>query len=260
MRAAALVLVVLLVASLAGCGAKPPPTTTSPSVQPTGRIEGRVLDDAQAVIPGAEVRVLLTDLLVTTDEEGYYVFPAAPAGPVRVVASADDHTSQTKNGVLSSKGKLTLNFVIAPIATVKPYTDPRQFSGTIVCGLPQGVACPSDPMTPTEEAGPFRFEVAPGLSGIVFELEWESPAANVNEQLAFDVQAASSAGCGARYNGASGTSILRLVVLEGFPISGGHQCVFVSSPSDSATAQQEYTMHYTLFYHEPPPEGFTALV
>lgn len=225
-----------------------------------GRVEGRVLDDASAAIAGASVRALLTQASAVTDEEGAFRLDNVPAGPIRVVASRDGYSSQTKGAVLQANGKATLNFVLKEIARVEPRHETMTFSGEILCGLMAGTSCPQDPTAdPEQTAVAHPFEVAADLRGIVFELEWTPPSSGVNNNLAFDVHAASPDGCGARYDGALGPPVLKLVVTEGIPVSGGNQCVIVRPPGNQVTVQQTYTMHVTLFYHEPPPDGFTAL-
>ncbi len=259
MRAPGFVLLTCSLLVLAGCGGKPPPSATSGSPG-VGRVEGRVLDDASAVVAGASVRVLLTQRSVLTDEQGSFRIENVPAGPIRVVAAADGFSSQTKGAVLQANGKAILSFVLKEVARVQPRHETIPFSDEIFCGFAAGASCPQDPAAdPEQTAKVHPFEVAPDLRGIVFELEWTPPASGVNNNLAFDVHAASPNGCGARYHGALGEPVLTLVVLEGFPVSGGNQCVIVRPPGNQFTVQQTYTMHVTLFYHEPPPEGFTAL-
>lgn len=260
MRKTALVLVIITVVLLAGCGKKENPSPTASTPATFGTVEGRVLDDASAAVTGASVRVLLTPLSVPTDAEGAYRIENVPSGTIRVVASGDGYTSQTKTAQLDANRKITLNFVLEAVPTLEPRVETKQFSGTILCGFFAGASCPQDPQAdPEQTAVVHPFDVAFDLRGIVFELQWDEPASGVNTNLAYDVHAASPDGCGARYNGTVGPSILRLEVLEGFPVSGGNQCVVVRPPGDQATVQQTYTMYVTLFYHAPPPPGFSAI-
>lgn len=241
--------------AFAGCGAVddgPGPTGTAPAA---GRIHGRVIDDSQSVVEGAAVRILLTSLVAKTDAGGEFAFEEVPAGPLRLVASAEGFTTQTRSANLTAGSVLVVNFVLAATSRVEPFHDTLPFNGRILCSLPQGAACPSDP----EGESFHRFEGRPGLRGMVLELQWTPTASGVNAELAMDVQAASPSACGDRYAGAEGGSVLRLLVEEGFPISGGHQCVTIRGPNDAATVDQAYQLYVTLFYHEPPPADFSAI-
>ncbi len=68
-----------------------------------GNIQGRVLDSANAVIPGAEIRATLTargiSVLVATNEEGNYRIPYLYPGIYRITASKTGFKSFVRDGI-----------------------------------------------------------------------------------------------------------------------------------------------------------------
>lgn len=246
---------VCLLVLLAGCGGGAPRPTDTVRLE-GGRVEGRVLDEAIAPIADATVRILLTSLTASTDDEGGFIFINVPAGPIRAVASAEGFASQTRSANLTQGGLVVFQFVLSGAPRVTPFNKTTSYRGEIRCGLPSGISCNADPVG-GETTHPFLVDAY--LRGMVIELVWTPPGSGVNERLAFDVRAATASACGDRYNGREGRSPLRLEVTQGFPVAGGHQCLVVRSVQDAATVTQSYTSYVTLFYHEPPPPGFSAV-
>lgn len=252
--AGALGLVVLVL--LAGCGGGGPPQPTDPLRPQGGRVEGRVLDDALAPIGDATVRILLTSLFSTTSDDGEFIFIDVPPGPIRAVASAEGFATQTRSANLTTGGVVALQFVLSSAPRVTPFNKTTTFRGEVRCGLPSGISCGADPVGGETT---YPLSVDSYLRGMVIELVWTPPGSGVNERLAFDVRAATANACGDKYNGAAGRSPLRREITEGFPMAGGHQCIVVRAAEDAATVTQSYTLYASLFYHEPPPPGFSAV-
>src|SRR5437868_15519622 len=55
------------------------------------RLVGRVLDENQRAVPGAEVRLLRTKRSVTTDADGTFAFDDLPSARYTVSAKKDDY-------------------------------------------------------------------------------------------------------------------------------------------------------------------------
>lgn len=253
MRSTFLVLLLATAALVAGCGGKSAPPATGGT--PVGTVQGRVVDPSEAPIEGADVKVLLTELSGTTDASGDFVLRNVPVGAVRVVASKDGFSTGTRTGELAADRSLHFHFVLAEVRVPTPYNRTLSLSGEVTCGLPAGASCAALGAA----ADPHAFEVEPNLRGMVLELDWQPPAEGLSQSFAMDVHAATAEACGDKYAGAEGGPGLRLVLLEGFPLTGGRQCVIVRPDAETTAAQQTYTLYASLFYHTPPPEGFTAI-
>lgn len=249
-----LVVVFLVAAGLAGCFGDGDDDQATQGPEP-GVVEGRVLEDVGTPIAEATVRVLLTNHTAQTANDGSFRFPDVAPGPVVVVASKEGFSSQTLRGNLSEGGQVRLEFELTQAPTVTPREETLIFDGEVPCGLPGGLGCGP---AAEGELPRHHFEVAMGLRAMVYELVWEPPTEGVATSLRVDAAAATEAACGETYASATGPSVLRLPVEQGFPIAGGHQCALVF-PGDDATAQQEYTLYVTLFYHGDVPDGFTAV-
>jgi hypothetical protein len=238
---------------LAGCsgGSDVPPEETN-----AGSIQGHVLDEGRLGIEGANVSILLSDRYALTDATGAFDLDGVEAGAVRLAASFTGHLTVTRTVTVPAGGALRVDFVLPSVPTTEPFFETLPFSGTLACGLPAEAQCAEQV---PEGATRHAFEVRPALKGVVIELQWQSPAEGLAEELALDVRAATPTACGEKYAEAVGSSPLRLEVAAGFPISGGDQCIDVLAAEGSLTVEQDYTLSVSLFYHEPPPAGFTAL-
>ena len=80
--------------------------------QTTGTIRGTVADPSGAVVPGAQVAVILTQAYLSrstqTNAEGEYVFPALPVGRYTVVVKAPGFQEYRQSDVEVQIGHVTL--------------------------------------------------------------------------------------------------------------------------------------------------------
>lgn len=247
-------MVLMLTVAMAGCfdGGE----DDDPAGPATGQVSGTVRDEAGLAVAGATVTILLTGLEQTTGDDGSFRFDAVPEGIVRIAISKPGYLTTTRTGTVPGGGSLTFGFTVNSVPQVQPFDETLPFDGTIGCGLPGGVSCGQavDPNASTH-----HFDVQAGLEGMIVELVWTPPAAPAGQTLAIDVMAATPTACGTQYAQGSGGSPLRIEVTEGFPLSGGHQCVTVRPGDETPTIEQDYTLYVSLFYHAPPADGFTAL-
>lgn len=250
-----IVAALVLAMALAGCfGGDGDDDEATRGPEP-GVVDGRVLEDVGTPIADASVRILLTNHTGTTDADGSFRFPEVEPGPVVVVASKDGFSSQTLRGNLTEGGQVRLEFELREAPTLTPRDETLIFDGQVPCGLPAGLGCGP---AAEGELPRHHFQVESGLRDMLFEMTWTSPVEGVATSLRVDAAAATDDACGETYASATGESVLRLEADEGFPIAGGHQCALVF-PGDDASAQQEYTLYVTLFYHGQAPDGFTAV-
>src|SRR5947209_3325528 len=89
-----------------------------------GSIRGRVADSAGASIPGAKVTVLNDGTGFTrslsTDDEGYYVFPNLPLGSYTVTIQKEGFSAERHPGVILTAGReavLEVQLKVGAVAT-----------------------------------------------------------------------------------------------------------------------------------------------
>jgi hypothetical protein len=237
---------------MAGCTTEERETDDRPPAP--GEITGRVLDRDGLPIAGARVLLLLTPHNATTDALGAFRMAGVEPGPAVLVASRPGYSSRTVREDLAPGATLAVEFVLIPAPRVQPHVQTLTFEGLLLCGI-AGLGC--GPLTPAE-LPQHPFEVRPGLRGILYELAWAAPAPAAAPVLRVDAAAATAEACGAAYRSATGASVLRLESTSGFPIAGGHQCALVL-PHEGLAAQQAYTLHVSLFYHQELAQGYRTI-
>ncbi len=250
---AAFVLVSLVFAGCTGedeDGGTPGAETLEP-----GTIEGEVIDRDGLPVGDATVALLFSNETTTTDANGAFRLEEVAPGPVTLVASKPGYSSDTVRDTLQEAGRLEVGFRLLQVPSNDPTHQTLQFDGTIPCGLPAGAGC--GPFV-EEDLPRHHFKVENGLRAMVMELEWSSPSPPIAETMRLDATAATDEACGEMHATTQGQSALRLMMDEGFPVSGGHQCALVF-PGDDLVVEQAYTLWVTLFYYETPDEGFSAI-
>lgn len=239
--------------ALAGCLGEDPDAGEEGLPEP-GTVEGRVLDETGGGIPDASVSLVAAKASATTGEDGSFEIVDIAPGPVTLVASKPGYSTQTLKDDLEEGGRVQVEFRLVDAPSLEPYRSTVVFRGSIECGLPSGVECPGVEQDPNEH----WYRVDPGLQGILYEMTWDPPGEGVDQALRLEAAAASGHACGETYDAVTGQPVLDLHLEEGFPIAGGHQCARVW-PAEDPMFEQTYEVYVTLFYHEPMPEGFTAI-
>ena len=87
----------------------------------TGSMEGRVIDQTGAVIPGAKVAIRNVETgqerAITTNAEGFYRAPFLPLGAYRATASSQGFANITQENI-----QVTLNQTVVANFEMKPAT------------------------------------------------------------------------------------------------------------------------------------------
>jgi len=82
------------------------------ALQAVGLVNGRVIDESGAAIPGARITVTadgaVSGIEMVTDADGRFSVATVPAGPFRVDVSADGFVSRTLTGVAAAGAPTTL--------------------------------------------------------------------------------------------------------------------------------------------------------
>lgn len=192
LRQATRPLSIVLLVVLAGCSS---PAADVPDV-PEGRtLEGWVLDPTLRPVAGATVRLLATGNETTTDEDGHYRLTNLPDLPVHTLrATAAGYEEQARSVSYDGARHRTLNFSLAPFASVRDHVQVHQFDGFIECsafasaehshgggGPPEGEN-PADCGTYATTESTWTVDIQPGAAGLVVEVVWE-PGTTLAENL-----------------------------------------------------------------------------
>ncbi len=265
---------VLLMLAVSGCiggdEADPADGEGEESSETTGTIQGQVVKDDFSPIANAEVFLLregdvIQDTL--TADDGGYKFEGIDPGVYRVRALAtccEDSMEQLRveaGQVVEHNPELP---IIPPVAT---FVDKYEWTGFVGCSVNyptafQPYTCP-DENNNVEEI----FEVEPGLKSVVVAMEWEVSPFATNESLRHWLMIPTDADRATiRYEDASP---IEYRIDEGDPIDFPFEeleetteyrfRIWGPSQGFQFTWQQEFTVHYHLFYGEPAPSGYKAL-
>lgn len=277
-----LVLSILLAAMLAGC-------VDEGAVEGDGSgdegnalppLHGWIFDPALVPIPDVRIEASAGNVTldVETDPDGFYGVDGLPVQtPVVVIARAEGFISASKTATLSEGTALQLNFTLQPQPVIVPYHDTHHFDGRIVCQY----TVESDPATFNNECGPgnnenqWQIRVGENFAGAVVEIGWDenTPA---SRYLRGVIECATPAGCGDDtpvFADEPGDSVLRLEVgnllAKKYMPEGGIMLLTVTvDPANDANeagtgaamaVNQPFEVIASVFYHEPPPPGFSVV-
>lgn len=282
-RAAALAVLSLLGSpALAGCLAGDEEATVA-SAGAWNVIRGQVVDPASTPLAGATVALATRNVTVVADEEGRFRFNRVPDGEFLLVAALDGYRSVVNRVTVSAGADREITLALEPLPTAEPYKETVEKRGFVSCGAAVRTGDHGDSANYALTCGEqdpndqrellFEVTVGEGVAGIVLELAWEArnPGSRVfdfhAEQILGDAEAPRPLG-GTEGTGYASILIPQSVAREYF-LGGGTirtrteptgSFLDEESPSDAAlVAQQDFTVYATVFYHAPPPPGWSIL-
>lgn len=265
------VLLVLAVTTIAGCGDKPAATATADegAAEPV-LLAGIVVTEAIVPIAGASVVVQPGGLNATTDLGGVFRVGPLEPGLYEVTATADGYAATTVPGLVVEEGvatggdagepALALRIVMPAIRDDVPYIQLQKFDGYLMCTVDTWVAPYQIIGAPcfgvidivtgqqvSQDQWQFEFAIdAPGLAGILAEMFWdEQPAGRHMGMLLRNVAGAGSGvdaggtNVDVQYASTRGPAPLPLRVLQGIENPGSDEGAAFQVP-------QNDTMSYKL--------------
>ncbi len=277
-RRATLALLAVLALALAGCsGGKDgagPKGTAEDGVGDLPMLHGYVVDPAIRPLAGATVKVLDTNASLPTDDGGYFGFDDLPTETFLViVASKEGFLPQSKQVTLLPDTPVRLNFTLEPEPIKTPSKAVLDFDGLIGCEVatigPTGnnsFECNAG----TENRDRWDFSVEPDLAGAVIEVYWEETTA-AGTTMGMRLETLELGQLNVVLGEVVGTSPLRITVpqsaAEKYYPQGGLMRLTMYAASDAAQneagvgysvqAQQQVHAYASLFYIDPPPQGYT---
>lgn len=278
---APLLLAILAVTAFAGCVDDADTDGMSAGdVRALPQLHGWILDEA--VVPILDVEVQATagnvSLKVQTDTEGFYGFDGLPAGvPVVLIARAEGFDSVSRQTTLQPGNMVQMNITMARTPVVEPYYDTLSpFYGFIACQYRIEV---SEQKFDNEcgagnNDNQWQVTVGPDFAGGVVELEWASNT-DLSSNLHAVIECATPVKCGDDIPIIAeniGTSRLRLEIsnlaaTKYFPDGGIMLMTVTVDPANDASeagvggavaVSQEFEAIASMFYHAPPPSGFSV--
>lgn len=276
-RGAAIVSTLLLI-SMAGCvaeadAAKVQQASTEPAPKPTvtadtGSIAGLVVSTELVPLSGASIGLLeRPQITATTDEVGRFTFNDIPPGGYSVVAQKLGYDSAARKVTVLAGEVVEVEFILSPIPTDEPYVERFTYAGWFGLGFstPVVTARLGGVIDPAKERSIFRTNLSgPGLEDVVDAMDWESTAPLTAKRFMLIVSVMNGSGS----NTTAGPSPL-FNKLEGPKTNKTSQISHVTwiaftQSSDPAQVvvlvyQQRFTLHTSLFYHDPAPPGYTGL-
>jgi hypothetical protein len=243
----------------------------------TGSVTGLVVTENLEPVKAARVSLSADGALAAqaeTDARGRYALNDLEPGTYRLQVSATCCHEQVRGGVVEANRHTQVDALLRPFTAAEldlPYVEPLVWNGLMSCGV--GLVlygfslCPWDPNDDTT----MSLDLSAGLEAVVFGLEW-APFGGLGKRMAVSVHEVCSDGSGQveschTYARMEGDSPLVFVIESPddewsfADIGSGRTIRFGVSPASDAGAfwQQQFTLHYHLFFNHTPPEGYNPI-
>ncbi len=275
---AAFVVSILVAVALAGCtdaGDDGPPTETDGEPASSApMLHGWVFDQALVPLTEATVEILELGIIVDTDGEGYYEFTDAlpTAQPIILVARQETFKPTSHSLTLQPNQPVRLNFTLEAEPILVPDQTELNFEGFLNCQYNADVGGSQyfNDCSGGSGGDLWQFAVEPNLAGVVLEIGW-TPNTEFSRFLHAKLETQQVSDQTIVLSEHTGSSVLTLQVAEQFARkyypAGGLMLLSVNvDPNNAdqeseigaaAAVSQDYQVCATLFYVEPPPQGFT---
>lgn len=275
---ALLVSLALMAVALAGCADTPSdgPATVDDDT-PVGDIpvlHGWVFDQALAPLVGATVEILEVGTLVESNVEGFYAFEGElPVNePLILVARMDGYKPSSHQLTLQPESPVRLNFSLEAEPVLVPDVDELKFDGFLTCQYNVELSGNQyfNDCSGGSGGDQWQFSVGPDLAGVVIEIGWTQNT-DLSKYLHAKLETQQVSDQTIVLSEHTGESVLRLQVGEQFAKKyypeGGIMLLTVNV--DPANAEQEteagaslvvsqdYSVCASIFYVEPPEQGYT---
>lgn len=218
------------------------------------------MTDEQTPVSAATVTLAPSGRVSTTDAAGAFGFAGVAAGTHTLTVSKPGFvaTDQVVDVVGDATADVTVT--LSPVPSLAPRTEYTPVDGMIACGVSTPVVTSTWSCADANHKAYVAVNVSAGVRATVHETVWESGSALTGQELLtrlyFDGQMRD------RIGGPS--PLVRSV--DGYDVQGalevGEQVYVnfadVGNPLIVAY-QQSFTTHFTAFYHQDAPDGYSAL-
>lgn len=243
------------------------------------QLRGWVFDQALAPIQDVAIEASGGNALAEalTNADGYYEFSDLPIDTAMVlIARADGFIPQSKGATLTAGTTVELNFTMEPEPVITPYHDTVPRDLFISCQYRMEITEQKfdNECGTASNDNEWQITVGKDFAGGVVELKWQEGTL-LGTSMHVTIECATPAACGDRiepFAEAIGPAeplrveISNLVASKWFPDGGIMLLRVYVDPNNDANeagisvafaATQEVKAIASLFYHEPPPAGYS---
>lgn len=268
----------LIAAALSGCaddaGSDTLVITDETPVEDIPPLHGWVFDQALVPLDGAEIEILEVGHKVTSNAEGFYAFEGElPANePIILVARLEGHKPGSHQLTLQPGAPVRLNFTLEAEPVLVPETVVLDYDGFLNCQYNVELSGQQyfNDCSGGSGGDIWQFSVGPDLAGVVVEIGW-TPNTDLSKYFHAVLETSQISDQTIVLSETTAESVLRLQVGEQFakkyyPEGGIMQLTVNVDPANaeleteagaSVAVSQNFQVFASLFYVEPPPQGYT---
>ncbi len=294
-RAAILLFVVSL---LAGCiGGDDPPETTDPNEDASeglGTISGKILTVNLDAVTNGRVQLAKDKEGVastTTDEDGRYQINNVEPGDYRLQASGACCKENVKRISVAEDEEVSVDMQLEPFSSddlQEPRVERHEWTGFLACTVRAGLGANVCGIVEiaaenaTDDDFLHAWKIGPGLETVVGGMVWEAPGASLGDELVILMEVFERSNAAPEYTRKDGPSPQEFRVESGFVEDNYdeenddghniHQYDFKNVEEElelqyrifaggdvNLVYQQQFTVHWQLYYWEAAPEDASAL-
>lgn len=268
----------LVTVALAGCadesGDEPHTVTDDTPDEDIPLLHGWVFDQALVPLDDVEVEILEAGHTASSNAEGFYAFSDdLPLNePLILVARLDGYKPSSQQVTLQPGTPIRLNFTLEAEPVLVPDVVVLDFDGFLSCQY--NVELSGEQYFNDCSGGTggdiWQFAVGPNLAGVVIEIGWTANT-ELSRYLHGKVETSQVSDQTIVLSETTAESVLRLQVAEQFakkyyPEGGIMQLTVNVDPANaeqetevgaSIAVSQDFKVFASLFYVEPPPQGYT---
>lgn len=268
----------LLAVAVSGCAdnaeSGTPAITDDTPIEDIPPLHGWIFDQALVPLDGVEVEILEIGQKATSNAEGFYAFEGElPSNePLILVARQDGYKPGSHQLTLQPSAPVRLNFTLEAEPILVPETVVLDFDGFLNCQYNVELSGQQyfNDCSGGSGGDIWQFSVGPDLAGVVIEIGWE-PNTDLSKYLHAKLETSQVSDQTIVLSETVAEPVLRLQVGEQFskkyyPEGGIMQLTVNVDPANaeleteagaSVAVSQNYKVFASLFYVEPPPQGYT---
>lgn len=232
-----------------------------------GVLQGIVHSSALEPIAGASVAEARLGFNATTDAAGYFQLPGLVSGEHLLTVTAAGFATRSVTVNARNGTTLDVNISLEPAPPLEPYVETRELAGFLACAaLVQGER-PDCAAADPNHRDSFEFELSDDGKLAVIELVWDASSTPAGSEMNLLAETVGYGAQDVELGNATGAGYARVVVpqlvMEKYYPEGGLMRALVSLATGDApvalSAQTEFTVYVSVFYHEAGSDAFSVV-